>query len=104
MAKADLNTANKSGSCRNGLAILCSSFDTIIAYSFQLNVTPYQKKPDISQLFVNRCVHKAGGRVTISHHVSVHPSVRMEQRDVHRTVFWLVSNMGFLPIFDDPFP
>jgi len=69
MVKADLNTANKSGSCRNGLAILCSSFDTIIAYSFQLNVTPYQKKPDISQLFVSRCVHKAGGGVNISHHI-----------------------------------
>jgi hypothetical protein len=76
MAKADLNSVNKSGSCRNGLAILRSSFDTIIAYSFQLNVTPYQKKPDISQLFVIRCVHKAAGRVTISRHIclSVHPS------------------------------
>lgn len=103
MAKANLNSVNKSGSCRNGVAILCSSFDTIIAYSFQLNVTQYQKKPDIFQLFVNRCVHKAVGRVSISRHMTVRPSVRMEQRDVHRTVFWLVSNMEFLAIFDDPF-
>jgi hypothetical protein len=41
--------------------------------------------------------------VSISRHMTVRPSVRMEQRDVHRTVFWLVSNMEFLAIFDDPF-
>jgi hypothetical protein len=62
MAKADLNSVNKSGSCRNGLAIFRSSFDAIIAYTFQLNATPYKKKPDISQLFVIKRVHKAVGK------------------------------------------